>query len=183
MSFDAKQHAAARRLWLIGLNVARATEDPLATDQTIFLLYDMAVQAMHVQRPGEALGLIHLGHAAAAGSYPVSAATSCWLASVEARAHAARGDAAGCDHALGWASVPTTPDPGRCPWRISPGPTHWPGTSTPPSASVTRPSTRSPRCHSPRAYDRLHALHTALQPLHTSPGIAELRERLSATAA
>jgi hypothetical protein len=37
--------------------------------------------------------------------------------------------------------------------------------------------------HSPRAYDRLHMLHTVLEPLHTSPGVAELRERLSATAA
>jgi N-acyl-L-homoserine lactone synthetase len=35
--------------------------------------------------------------------------------------------------------------------------------------------------HSPRAYDRLHVLHTALQPLHTSPGVAgTVRYRLSA---
>jgi hypothetical protein len=36
--------------------------------------------------------------------------------------------------------------------------------------------------HSPRAYDRLRVLNTALQPLHTSPGVAELRERLTTTA-
>jgi N-acyl-L-homoserine lactone synthetase len=35
--------------------------------------------------------------------------------------------------------------------------------------------------YSPRAYDRLHVLHTVLGPLHTSPGVAELRERLTAT--
>ena len=37
--------------------------------------------------------------------------------------------------------------------------------------------------HFPRAYDRLRVLNTALQPLHTSAGVAELRERLVATAA
>jgi hypothetical protein len=31
---------------MIGVNVARAAGDPLATDQTVFLLYDMAIQAM-----------------------------------------------------------------------------------------------------------------------------------------
>lgn len=36
---------------------------------------------------------------------------------------------------------------------------------------------------SPRAYDRLHTLHTVLEPLHTSPGVADLRDRLSTTAA
>jgi hypothetical protein len=36
--------------------------------------------------------------------------------------------------------------------------------------------------HSPRAYDRLHVLNTALEPLHTSAGVAELRDRLTITA-
>ena len=36
---------------------------------------------------------------------------------------------------------------------------------------------------SPQAHDRLRTLDTALEPLHTSAGVAELRERLSATAA
>ncbi len=36
--------------------------------------------------------------------------------------------------------------------------------------------------HSPRAYGRLHRLHTVLEPLHTSPGVAELRDRLTTTA-
>jgi hypothetical protein len=30
-------------------------------------------------------------------------------------------------------------------------------------------------------YDRLHALHTVLEPLHTSPGVTELRDRLTTT--
>ncbi|MGH3773823.1 MAG: hypothetical protein ACRDRW_20940, partial [Pseudonocardiaceae bacterium] len=37
--------------------------------------------------------------------------------------------------------------------------------------------------HSPRAHDRLRVLNTALEPLHTSAGVAELRDRLAATAA
>ncbi len=34
---------------------------------------------------------------------------------------------------------------------------------------------------SPRAYDRLRALDTVLQPLHASAGVAELRDRLTIT--
>ena len=34
---------------------------------------------------------------------------------------------------------------------------------------------------SPRTYDHLRVLNTALEPLHTSTGVAELRDRLSAT--
>ncbi|MEO7193939.1 MAG: hypothetical protein ABIZ05_03825, partial [Pseudonocardiaceae bacterium] len=37
--------------------------------------------------------------------------------------------------------------------------------------------------HSPRTHDRLRVLDTALQPLHTSAGVAELRDRLNAAAA
>jgi hypothetical protein len=36
--------------------------------------------------------------------------------------------------------------------------------------------------HSPRAYGRLHRLYTVLEPVHTSPGVAELCDRLTATA-
>jgi len=241
MSFDAKQHDAARRLWMIGVNVTRAVEDPLATDQTVFLLYDMAMQAMHLQRPDEAMGLTHLGHIAAAGSHPVSAATSCWLASIEARAYAAQGDAAGCDHALGRAVEQfSTVDPAtRPPWGAQLGEAHLAAMQGAAHYQLALAShhpqaagqavvlllqamegfgpdyARSRALHlpnlagahalagdidtavtvghqaidavnavrSPRAYDRLRVLNTALQPLHTSAGVAELRERLSATAA
>ncbi|MGH3831824.1 MAG: hypothetical protein ACRDRS_15490 [Pseudonocardiaceae bacterium] len=37
--------------------------------------------------------------------------------------------------------------------------------------------------HSPRAHDQLRGLNTALEPLHTSAGVAELRDRLTSTAA
>ncbi len=36
--------------------------------------------------------------------------------------------------------------------------------------------------HSPRAHDRLQVLNTALEPLHTSTGVTELRDRLTTTA-
>jgi transcriptional regulator with XRE-family HTH domain len=103
MSFEVHQHEAARQLWVIALNVARDADHPLGTDHTVFVLYDMALQAVHLDRPDEARRLVHLAHAATAGAHPVSAATSCCLASIQARAHAAEGDAAACDLALGQA--------------------------------------------------------------------------------
>jgi hypothetical protein len=36
--------------------------------------------------------------------------------------------------------------------------------------------------HSPRADDRLRVVNVALEPLHGSSGVAELRERLTITA-
>ncbi len=100
LSFDVERHDAARRLWLIGLELARATDHPLGCDLTVYLLFDMAIQAVAVGRPAEALKLVHLGQAAAVGSHPVSAATASSLLCVSARAHAARGDARACDLAL-----------------------------------------------------------------------------------
>ncbi|MGH3684532.1 MAG: hypothetical protein ACRDSM_05655, partial [Pseudonocardiaceae bacterium] len=103
MSFMVNQHDDARQLWLIALDVTRATDHPLGTDQTVFVVYDMAIQAVGLGHPEEALRLVHLGHAAAAGSHPVSAATTSCLASIQAQAHAAQGDAVACDRALGQA--------------------------------------------------------------------------------
>jgi hypothetical protein len=34
----------------------------------------------------------------------------------------------------------------------------------------------------PRTHDQLHRLRTVLEPCHTSPGVAELRDRLTTTA-
>jgi transcriptional regulator with XRE-family HTH domain len=241
MSFDVKQHDAARRLWLIGLDIARVAEDPLSSDLTVYLLYDMAIQAVHLQRPDEARRLVHLGHATAAGSPAVSAATISCLALIQARADAARGDAAACDHALGRAVDQfSTVDPAtRPPWGAFFGEAHlaaMQGTARYELALTSRDPGVANRAvpllhhavegfgpdyarsralylpdlagahaiagdtdtavmlghqaveavtalHSPRAYDRLRVLHTALEPLHTSAGVVELRERLHATAA
>ncbi|MDQ3762496.1 MAG: helix-turn-helix domain-containing protein [Actinomycetota bacterium] len=241
MSFDVNQHDAARRLWLIGLNIARAAEDHRGADLTAFLLYDMALQAVHLGRLDEALRLVHLGHAAAAGPHPVSASTRCCLAKIQARAHAAQGDATDCDRALGQAVEQfSIVDPASCPpWgsfhdeallAAQQGAAHYT------LALVSRDSQAAGRAvsllrqavngfgpdrartqalylsdlagahalagdtdtavsvghqavdavtalHSPRTYDRLRVLNTALKPLHTSAGVAELRDRLSVTAA
>ncbi|HWR48392.1 MAG TPA: helix-turn-helix domain-containing protein [Pseudonocardiaceae bacterium] len=241
MSFEVMKHEAARRLWIIGLDIARAAEDPPSSDLTVYLLYDMALQAVQLGRPAEALRLVHLGHATATDTPAASAATISCLANIQARAPAAQGDAMGCDRALGqaveristidaattppWsahiretgasglrgvarytlaltnaepnaaglavsllrqavdtASAPATPGSGRCTCPTLPGPRVGRG-------HRYRRHRRSPGCRRghgaalPRAYDRLRVLNTALEPLHTSPGVAELRERLVTTAA
>ncbi|MCA1709629.1 MAG: XRE family transcriptional regulator, partial [Actinobacteria bacterium] len=104
MSFECTQHDAARRLWMIGLNIARKAEHPYADDLSVFLLYDMALQAVHLGRAAEAQRLIQIARAVAGGKHPVSASTTGHLESIQARTHAAEGDAAACDHALGHAA-------------------------------------------------------------------------------
>lgn len=239
MSFQVHQDDSARRLWLIALDVLRDTDHPLATDQTVFVLYDMALQALALGRPKEALSLVHLGHTAAVNAHPVSAATLSCLATIQAQAHAAQNDPASCDQALGQALNHFT--------RINPA--HNPRAdfldetmlaakqgdvyyalalaSRDPRAasravSLLRQSVDGFRSdhgrsqaisltelagahaiagdtdtavtighqaidavtalHSPRTYDTLRALNAALEPLHTSAGVAELRDRLTTTA-
>jgi transcriptional regulator with XRE-family HTH domain len=241
MSFEVNQHDAARRLWMIALDVARSAEDSQDSDLTVFVLYDLAQQAVHLGRPDEALRLVHLGHTAAVSPHPVSASTRCCLANIEAKAHAARGEGKGCDRALGQAvEQGSTIDLATCPpWSAHAGEAGMSGfqgsahytlalaqgepNAAERAVSLLRraadgfgPDYARLRAlylpdlagahalagdtdtavtvghqavdavtavYSPRAYDRLHVLNTALGPLHTSPGVAELRERLSATAA
>jgi transcriptional regulator with XRE-family HTH domain len=240
MSFDVNQHEAARRLWMIGLDVARSADHPQGSDLTVYLLHDMALQAVHLGRPDEARRLVQLGHAAAVDSYPVSAATISLLVSTQAYTHAAKGDAAACARALGQAEEHVSAiDPAtRPPWGASfdetglaakQGVAHYTlaradGDSRAASRAVSLlshavdslgPDYARPRAlyltdlvgahalagdtdtavtlghqavdavaglSSPRAYDRLRVLNTALEPLHTSAGVAELRDRLTTTA-
>ncbi len=237
MSFDVNQHDAARRLWMVGLNVARASEDPRGSDLTVYLLHDMALQAEHLGDPDEALHLVQLGHAAAIGSHPVSAATTSLLVSTQARAYAAQGNAEDCACALGQAEEHFSAiDPATRPsWGAShdeislaakQGGAHYTlarARRDPRAASRAVPLLRHavdslgpdyarPRAlflthlvgahaiagdidtavsvghqavdavmsvSSPRAYDRLGVLDTVLAPLHTSAGVAELRDRLA----
>jgi len=60
----------------------------------------MALEAVHLGRPREALHLVRVGDNAAVDRYPVSASTTGSQASIRARAHTAEGDAAACDRAL-----------------------------------------------------------------------------------
>ncbi|MGQ0779473.1 MAG: hypothetical protein ACT4NY_34490 [Pseudonocardiales bacterium] len=241
MSFEVKQHDAARRLWMIALDLTRHAEHPLGADQTVYILYDMALQAVHLGRPDEALHLVQIGHGVAAGKYPVSASTICSLTSIQARAYGARGDAVACDHALGQTVEHFSRiDPAnRAPWgsyldetglTARQGAAHYTLALTgrdPRAAGRAVPLLRHAVDHfgpayarprglylpdlagshalagdvgtavtvghqaidavsalsSPRAYDRLQVLNTALAPLHTSPGVADLRDRITATAA
>ncbi|MBV9013558.1 MAG: helix-turn-helix transcriptional regulator [Pseudonocardiales bacterium] len=240
MSFDVTDHDAARRLWMIGLGLARDCEHPLGSDLTAYLLYDMASQAVHLGRPDEALKLVHIGQAAAVGAHPLSASTANALSGVSARAHAARGDARACDRALHQAEeqFASIDHQARPPWgawlnglrlaviqggtyyalarherdpraagRAVPllrhaldqfGPDHARGRALylsdlagahaiagdiDTAVAVGHQALDAVTAvHSPRAYGRLRALNTVLEPLHTSPGVAELRERLTATA-
>ncbi len=242
MSFDAKRHDAARRLWMIGLGLARdAADHPLGSDLTVYLLFDMALQAVHLQRPDEALRLVQIGQGAAVGVHPASAATMSSLACVQAKAHGARRDAAACDRALGQAEEHfSTIDPAtRPPWgahlndagiashqggahyqlaladrdsraarKAVPllrhavdqfGPTRGRGRAlclpalagahalagdTDTAVEVGHQAVDTiTGLASPQAHDRLRVLNTVLEPMHTSPDVADLRERLVATAA
>ncbi|MGH3905938.1 MAG: helix-turn-helix domain-containing protein [Pseudonocardiaceae bacterium] len=238
MNFDQHHHDAARRLWMIGLDVARGTEDPRSTDLTGHILVDMAQQALYLHRPDDARHLVQLGYAAGVGRHPVSPSTTTCLATNLAFAHAARGDYAACQRALGHAEEDfTTIDPAAvAPWACVDGPVKlstWQGHAYYELARVSgdqrcleravltlrqavynaRPISRAlylpdlSGAHalardvdtavtvghqavdaiislsSRRTRERLRVLNTVLEPMHTSPGVAELRERLVATAA
>jgi hypothetical protein len=238
MSFDSTDHDAARRLWMIALELARHAEHPRSTDLTVYLLADMTLQSVHLGRPREALYLAKIGRTAAVGRYPVSASTTCLLSRIEAQAYAADGDAAGCDRALGEAVEQLgSIDPATAPpWTAylgevgicgGQGSAHYtlavPGRDARPAGravpllrqavndygpgyaglrafylpdlagahalagdvdtavvvgheAIDLISTLS----SPAAHDRLRILSTVLEPLQTSPGVAELRDRLTA---
>ncbi|MGH3935064.1 MAG: helix-turn-helix domain-containing protein, partial [Pseudonocardiaceae bacterium] len=236
MSFEVNQHDAARRLWMIALDVARDTDHPLGTDQTVFVLYDMAIQAVELGRPDEALRLAHLGHTAAISSHPVSEATMSCLATIQARAHATQGDTTACDRALGQAVEHfTSINPEHNPWAnffddtmlaSYQGDAHYElalAAHDPRAANRAVPLLRHTVDHfgddyarpraldltslagahalagdtdtavtvghqavdavtalsSPRTSDRLRVLNAALEPLHTSAGVADLRDRLT----
>ncbi|MGH3799162.1 MAG: helix-turn-helix domain-containing protein [Pseudonocardiaceae bacterium] len=101
MEFDVEHHDAARRLWTVGLEVARSIDHPLTTDLTAHILFDMAQQSLYLGRPDEAERFVQLGYAAGVGSEPVSASTTTALAINAAFAHAARGRVGDCERALG----------------------------------------------------------------------------------
>ena len=241
LSFECTQHETARRLWLIGLDIAGNTDHPQATDLTVYLLYDMALQAVHLGRVEEALGLVRVAKTAAVGRYPVSASTATMLAGIQARAHAVQGDEEACERALGeaeahfaildrataplWvaqvgefgftalpgaayytlalphrdarAAGRAVPLLGQAVDRSGPGYARlrglWLPDLTGAHALAGDIDTAVALGHqavdavtavsSPRAHERLRLLHTVLEPVRASPGVAELRDRLSTVAA
>jgi hypothetical protein len=233
MSFEVNQHDAARRLWLIALDIARDTDHPLGADHTVFVLYDMALQAVYLGRPEKALRPVHLGHAAAVGPHPASAATTSCLVNIQAKTHAAQGDSAACNRALGqaiehfsaidsathesWAdfldeaSLAAYQGNARYTLALAGRDRRAAGQAVPllrdavDNFGPDRARSRAIRLtdlagahaiagdavtigrqaldavtalQSPRAHDRLRVLNTALEPLHTSTGVTELRDQL-----
>lgn len=241
MSFQVRKDDAARRLWTVGLDLARNSEHPLRTDLNVYLLYDLALQAVHLGRPEDALHLVQIGNDAASGQHPVSRSTRGCLASIRAQAHAARGDKAECDRALGHAEEQFSAlDPADIPaWggHVSEaGMSAFHGRARYALADTIRDSRAASQAvgllqrgvtqfgpayarlqstylpalagshalagdidtavvvghqaidavaaqTSTRAYDHLRTLNRVLKPLHTSPGVADLRARLAAAAA
>jgi hypothetical protein len=97
MTYDVEQHDAARRLWMIGLRTARRSEHPASTDMVMLLHWRMAHQALHLDRPKEALRMAQLGAAtAAASTYPVSAGARRENAAILATCQAALGNVEPC---------------------------------------------------------------------------------------
>ncbi|MGH3941021.1 MAG: helix-turn-helix domain-containing protein [Pseudonocardiaceae bacterium] len=240
MSFLVNRHDAARRLWMIALELARDCGHPQSTDLTVYLLADMALQAVHLRRPEEAVQLGRIGEAAALGRYPVSASTTSLLTRIQGQAYATHGDEQGCERALGeavghFSGIDPTAAP---PWTAYVGEVGIAGGQGSAYYDLALPE-RDPRAAgravqvlreaidhygpdyatfrarylpdlagshaltgdhdtavtlghqavdlasalaSAEALDRLRILNTVLEPLHTSPGVAELRDRLTLVA-
>lgn len=238
MSFDLEQHEIARRLWLAGLEIAQGPDDPVTTDLTAHICGNMARQALHLQRPDEALRLVRVGQAASQGPHQISPSTATALHTNLAFAYAAQGDIRHTERALGDAEqefgeidLATA-----LPWACVDGPVKlitWQGharyelgracgnrdslqralpalidvTGNPRALSVAmylpdlagahaltgdidtaveighRVAEMAGSMHSRLALAQLRALSSVLAPMHTSPGVSELRERLHLTAA
>ncbi|MFC5055739.1 helix-turn-helix transcriptional regulator [Saccharothrix xinjiangensis] len=101
MAYDVELHDDALRLWTIALKLVHDVDDPRGADLTVHLQLDMAHQALHRDRPREALNLARLAHATAAGhDHPVSRSTDGYIASNLAWCHASLGNVDACRRAL-----------------------------------------------------------------------------------
>jgi transcriptional regulator with XRE-family HTH domain len=96
--YDIERHEEARRLWLVALDAAREARNG---DLTSKVLRQMAHQALHLDRPDEALRLLQVAAASLATASEAPAATLAELAAYEGWAHAMAGRAKPCLRALG----------------------------------------------------------------------------------
>ncbi|MFD2422428.1 helix-turn-helix domain-containing protein [Amycolatopsis pigmentata] len=105
IAYDVDDHDAARRLWTYALDTARRAEDhPRAPDLTVDVLLDMAHQALHLDRPGEALQLVQLASATAANrKHPVSTITEGYISAVLGWCRATLGETQPTRRAIGQA--------------------------------------------------------------------------------
>jgi len=102
-AYDVEQHDSARRLWTFALDTARrAEDDPRSTDLAVKALWNMAHQALHLNRPREALQLVQLASATAANRrHPVGVVTQGCVSAVLAMCRAALGEVEPYRRAMG----------------------------------------------------------------------------------
>jgi len=97
--YDVERHDEASRLWLTALDAAREAKQPSLTGS---ILWRMAHQALHRERPAEALGLLRLAAPTTAEpGNPAPDLAASRLAAYEAWCHAALGNADGRERAIG----------------------------------------------------------------------------------
>jgi transcriptional regulator with XRE-family HTH domain len=97
--YDLERHEEARRLWMIALDTSREAG---SVDLVAAILRQLAHQALHLQRPDEALRMVRLAYASAAD--PNQEASELALAETsayEAWCHAAAGNRRPCQRAIG----------------------------------------------------------------------------------
>jgi hypothetical protein len=91
-SYDVEQHEHARRLWTVAFALCRHTAHPQAADLAVGIVLDMAHQAVHLNRPDEALQLVGRGLVVENNSpAAVSDAARSYLASVQGWSYAMLG--------------------------------------------------------------------------------------------
>lgn len=118
MAYDVEDHDAARRLWIYALDTARRADDhPRSPDLTVDVLLDIAHQALHLNRPDDALHLAQLASATAANrKHPVSTITQGYISAVLGWCRAALGEAEPARRAIGQArETYATADPATTP--------------------------------------------------------------------
>lgn len=99
INYDVERHDEARRLWMIGLDASREAGN---LDLAGAVLRQMAHQALHLERPEEALRLLRLAYAIAADpGHRGSELSLASIVSYEAWCHAAVGNIGPCGRALG----------------------------------------------------------------------------------
>ncbi|WP_280193098.1 helix-turn-helix domain-containing protein [Nocardia farcinica] len=115
LAYDVEDHDAARRLWTYAVHTAQRAEDhPRSTDLMVIILLDMAHQALHLRRPGDALTFARLAAATATGRrHPVSPTTAGYIQAVTSWCWAMLGEPEPTRRALGESGekyAATTPD-------------------------------------------------------------------------
>ncbi|MGQ4600369.1 helix-turn-helix domain-containing protein [Nocardia sp. R6R-6] len=86
LAYDVEDHNAARRLWTYALHTAQRADGHLrSTDMMVVILLDMAHQALHLQRPKDALTFAQLAAATSISRrHPVSQITAGYIHAVTA---------------------------------------------------------------------------------------------------